>query len=739
MLRMDIYRTYNTTTRSLTKTANAYAGQMGDSLSTRLHFEYDDLGYLNIHQAFIVFAVYDKDGNPLVYGPTSTPSFNGLVFDIPWDVTSRITSRRLEYQLWFLAEDVTWDGETWGDLDRTTVTMSAVDGIAIKPSISPKCGCNPPFLPTAAEPGVLGWISLWQRVGLIAPVEQTFDEEGRFTLVFRTYSGGDYRVVLDVPALEDGKIPAGMLNLINSEGESPEGVDYQIMTTDAVEKYASDTYTPKAMSISVWDITREYAVGSTVIYGTQPPGIYIALQSGAGHEPTEGESNTYWRFASASVVNYIVTSVMGWSETPSDEKVPSEKLVKESLDEKVNETQISSSWDDAGNGKIPTTAMTKTALADKLDASKVTNVIMDSNSYVPSGHAVLEGLATKTGILQAVPVWSESVMYEVNSTVIESGRIYVSKLQQIGHDPLEDVDPDTGRGTYWDLISGMGGGGGGSGSVSGLSIQFGDGIHTEYEILHNLGTYDIIYTIRETSAPRDYVQASVRAVTKSSVRVTLTTPPADNSLTFNVIAVSSPKYTTSVEVLSYTEDLSWSYVNTTGAAVLAQSFDASGDEMTGALTQNRSTSFTPVLDTFQAPQSGSMVVVKGGTYNTFAGQATWILNHSMSAFVGVQTFDDSGNEVFGSVSQNGSNTAVVTFATPVTGYAAIAPATAVETFPNASATWTFTHDLGRMVMVKVLDENRQYIGSDIVQSINQTDSTVTVTFSQTMAGYMLIF
>jgi hypothetical protein len=44
-----------------------------------------------------------------------------------------------------------------------------------------------------------------------------------------------------------------------------------------------------------------------------------------------------------------------------------------------------------------------------------------------------------------------------------------------------------------------------------------------------------------------------------------------------------------------------------------------------------------------------------------------------------------------------------------------------------------------MVMVKVLDENRQYIGSDIVQSVNQTDSTVTVTFSQTMAGYMLIF
>lgn len=210
---MDIYRTYNTTTRSLTKTANAYAGQMGDSLSTRLHFEYDDLGYLNIHQAFIVFAVYDSDNNPLVYGPTSTPSFDGLTFDIPWDVTSRITSRRLEYQLWFLAENVTWDGETWGDLDRTTVTMSAVDGIAIKPSIAPKCGCNPPFLPTAAEPGVLGWISLWQKVGLIGPVGQEIDEEtGYPVLIFRTYAGEDSRVLLqNIAGLVDGKVPIELL------------------------------------------------------------------------------------------------------------------------------------------------------------------------------------------------------------------------------------------------------------------------------------------------------------------------------------------------------------------------------------------------------------------------------------------------------------------------------------------------------------------------------------------------
>lgn len=210
---MDIFRTYNTTTRSLTKTANTYAGQMGDSLSTTIHFEYDNLGYLNLHQAFIVFAVYDSAGNPLVYGPTSTPSFNGLVFDIPWDVTSRINSRRIEYQLWFLAENVTWDGETWSDLDRATVTMSAVDGIAIKPSIKPKCGCNPPFLPTAAEPGILGWISLWQKVGLIGPVGQEIDQEtGYPVLIFRTYAGEDSRVLLqNIAGLVDGKVPIELL------------------------------------------------------------------------------------------------------------------------------------------------------------------------------------------------------------------------------------------------------------------------------------------------------------------------------------------------------------------------------------------------------------------------------------------------------------------------------------------------------------------------------------------------
>lgn len=214
MLRMDIYRTYNTTTHSITKTANAYAGQIGDNLSTRLHFDYEgDVSLPSTNEAFIVFAVYDENHNPLVYGRSSTPAFDGLTFDIPWDVTSRITSRRLEYQLWFLEAGVTWDGENWGSLDKTKVTMSAVDGIAIKPSIAPKCGCNPPFLPTAAEPGVLGWISLWQKVGLIGPVGQEIDQEtGCPVLIFRTYAGDDSRVLLqNIAGLVDGKVPIELL------------------------------------------------------------------------------------------------------------------------------------------------------------------------------------------------------------------------------------------------------------------------------------------------------------------------------------------------------------------------------------------------------------------------------------------------------------------------------------------------------------------------------------------------
>ena len=176
----------------------------------------DDPSYLADHQAYIVFDVYDDAGNPLIYGPASRPVFDGHVFEIPWDVTSRIKSQRVEYQLYFISTEASWDPETgtWDEL-KTIATVSAKDGIAIRPSIVPKRGCcaPPPFLPSSTQPDVLGWIQFWQKQGLIGPVSQSIDEEtGYPVLTFRTYSGEDWPVTFEnIAGLVDGLIPIGLM------------------------------------------------------------------------------------------------------------------------------------------------------------------------------------------------------------------------------------------------------------------------------------------------------------------------------------------------------------------------------------------------------------------------------------------------------------------------------------------------------------------------------------------------
>ena len=210
---MDIYRTYNPTTRSLTKTSNVYAGQMGDSMSTVLHFDYTDISFLEDHTPYIVFAVYDDQGNPLIYGNASSPTFDGRTFEIPWEVTSRIKSQRVEYQLYFTATSFVWDGENWSSL-RAASEMSAIDGIAIKPSIRPKGCCAPPaMLPTSTQPNIIAWIEFWQKMGLIGPVVESVDSEtGYPVLTFKTYSGEDYSVTLDnIAGLVDGKVPIELM------------------------------------------------------------------------------------------------------------------------------------------------------------------------------------------------------------------------------------------------------------------------------------------------------------------------------------------------------------------------------------------------------------------------------------------------------------------------------------------------------------------------------------------------
>jgi len=210
----EVTRVFDVEDRRFLNVQRRYSGQQFDSLSTTLHFEYDPIDYLSRtgYTPFIIFDVQDCDGCPMIYGPMSTPKFDGYTFSIPWDVTSRIKSQRIEYQLYFVSSDsYRYDEETRRyvpNREGTTYLVSPKDGIAIKPSImnKKKCGC-PPGMAPSTEPSIVGYINMWKDKGLIGPVGVDFDPEtGEYILRFQTFSGEVYDVHLDIESLSLGAL-----------------------------------------------------------------------------------------------------------------------------------------------------------------------------------------------------------------------------------------------------------------------------------------------------------------------------------------------------------------------------------------------------------------------------------------------------------------------------------------------------------------------------------------------------
>ncbi len=234
---MEIYRTFDKATRSITSDRKAYGGQVFDSNSTRIKFtlknEGEDWDFTTEgYRPFIVFNVFDANGNPYVYGQDSSPAFSGYEFTIPYEITSQAPSLRVEYQLWFVAAEYadSFNGMPDGML-TTTYILSAVDGIAfrqscIKPS-KPGCGCKDPgFNPTLA-PTVAGPLEFLRSKAIIRPVEKMahINDEGNtqgLDLIFKSLSGEYQEMWLNVPTLsDDGKLGMDALPTGNKYGQVP--------------------------------------------------------------------------------------------------------------------------------------------------------------------------------------------------------------------------------------------------------------------------------------------------------------------------------------------------------------------------------------------------------------------------------------------------------------------------------------------------------------------------------------
>lgn len=230
---MEISRVFEKSTRTISCSTKKYSGQAFDNQSATLHFTLLDEGrdwdpVANGYTPYIMFNIYDEAGNPIVFGPDSSPLFDGYTFKIPWAITSRMKSARLEYQLFFIKTGIPFDGVIDG-MDSTEYLLSAVDGIALKPSITK---CRDPCAPDRAfapvtEPSVLGWVQFWKQHGVMLPV----DVKGKmynglpgygYELTFHSYTGQVQVIDIDTPTLdEDGKIGYALLPVGNEANHIP--------------------------------------------------------------------------------------------------------------------------------------------------------------------------------------------------------------------------------------------------------------------------------------------------------------------------------------------------------------------------------------------------------------------------------------------------------------------------------------------------------------------------------------
>jgi hypothetical protein len=420
--------------------------------------------------------------------------------------------------------------------------------------------------------------------------------------------------------------------------------------------------------------------------------------------------------------------VTSWSDPVTDEHIPSEKLTKDTLDAKVDDSQIITSWNaEPSDSAIPSESLVKRELDAKLDDSQLTQYITGEQSDIPSGYAVQTALDTKTDKTMAIPLWNHTTIYHTDSTVIQSGILYISLVDSnVNRDPLEDVANE-----YWTKI--QGGGGGGS-SIVGRTLQFGNSNDTVYQIEHNLSTYDFLYTIRTTDYPREYVQARVQATSKNECTVLLTNPPGDNALTFNIVPVRSTAPPTSnilvVDISEPTDEWRWND-NETGHVVFVQTYDESGDQIQGAIAQPSTTDFNPVVTDFGTSVSGSMFIAYSDLYQLFENKTSWMITHNLGTYVAIQMYNDQQGQIFGEVIQDG-NSVIVTFPEPTTGYMTIIPPTIVA--EQSGTTWAVEHGLDRIVGVQTYDSNNNQIQGNI----QQTNGRVEVTFATSQTGTILI-
>ena len=597
----DVYRLFDVNSRALKciKGNRTSAGQVYDSCSTTIHFEYSDLTFLEPSPSgeawipYIIFDVRDENGIVLAYGPQSKPVFDGYTFDIPFDVTTRVKGNRLQYQLCF-------SKNTYAVDDRGVVQivsdpqnlMSAIDGIVIKPSIKCKpCGgpeCLPPVPFT--QPNVAGLLQMFQDHGVVVPVQDYIDDSmDRLCLMFRTYSGlNDCRVVLQVPYLtEDGQIPSHFLDIITKWADE-QGL---LIATD--ENIPSALLVKKSLDDKLDD----------------------------------------------------AQLIIEWTAVPSDERIPSEKLVKDSLDKKVDDTQIVSAWSDPlSDGNIASEKLTKETIDTKTDKlmaippwendvtySKDSTVICNGTIYislrddnrnndptvddyywtmVEAGAGTLDedgNFVTMVGDginTEYVITHNRGTLnYFLELRTNDSERRYVSarvNAMDMNTVRVSFTSPPVENGII--LIMARG-----DRTKSVYCEPIGNGRDNEYIVTHNLGMYNFFVELRTNDSDREYVDATVTAINPVQAKIHFEYPVEENGVVVMIAPCVASKWGSRWVYAQLDPSSEWVIDHDLTRMVSVQTFTPEGYLLYGTVKQDLD-SLDSVTVRFSQPTAGFAVL-----------------------------------------------------------------------------------------------------------------------------------
>ena len=440
-------------------------------------------------------------------------------------------------QLYFIRNDVDLDGRDVAQLSATEYILSAISSVSLKSSIKCRPGCNPcyPSSPQT-EPGVMGYINLFKDYALLSPVKAKLNEDiDRIQLEFKTYMGrADCRVPLNVPYLDsDGRIPAKFLDIITKwygdDGTflpTHENLPSALLTYNALMEK-----TDKSMSIAPWDPVLEYSIGSTVI--ASDGRIYRSISDGnIGLDPIEN-APTYW-----IQILERMDVVTEWNDPPLDEFIPSEALVKETLDTKTDKTMAVPWWDGETEYHSGSVVVFEWNLyISRADGNIGHNPEEDDTWWTPirgSGEGAEGATVTRivgngedTEFIIRHGYDSYDFFYEIRYT--ESHRKYTdADVSAPDPDHLKVsfvIPPEPNQFTVMVAPSVV------PTNNMGFVGVLGNGIDTEFDVTHNLGRYNFFSAVRLNDEERTYTDAEIRATSLNTAKVIFAEPPPVNGVT----------------------------------------------------------------------------------------------------------------------------------------------------------------------------------------------------------------